>query len=604
MWESPSPDRSRHNDGPGSTRGSRAYRPSCAVLEDRCLLSVTLSDSEPPGHLVGLPVAWTATTSDHGASPVYQFSVGPVGQPAQVVRAFSPSNSFIWNPLQEGSFEIEVTVKDGYSASTSESTTAVYTSTSRITGHGATVNRTTNPLVALYTAPPTSGSGMYVQFKLLGSQQPWSSTAVQPIVPGKSTNFLVAGLMPNKTYVMRHVLLDGRTSPARTFRTGSLPAYLAFPNFTVQQPPSRRADLTQNTVLHLGVNPPDGAVDTLATDRQGHIVWYYDPVANAFPSYGTSLVTGGTLLLLGLNQDGVGGASTLREVDLAGDTVRETNIDAVNAELAALGQHPITNFNHEAQRLPNGDTAVLASSKRTVNLNGTPTQYTGDMVLVLDPNFNVAWVWDPFQWLDINRLPTQGEGPADWLHANAISWSPADGNLLVSLRSQDWVVKIDYANGTGDGHVIWRLGQGGDFTINSADPLPWFSHQHDAHYVDNTTLVVFDNGNTRKSLDPTANSRGQALVLNEQTMQATLVSNVNLGTFSPAVGSAQRLPNGNLVFDSGFTEQTVEVRPNGVRTYALKMNLSGAQYRSFIFNGLYGNTVSPRPAWRQSRVTG
>ena len=229
----------------------------------------------------------------------------------------------------------------------------------------------------------------------------------------------------------------------------------------------------------------------------------------------------------------------LREVDLAGNTVRETNVDAVNAELAAMGHHSITDFNHDAQRLPNGDTAVLAKTPRTIDVHGTPTQYKGDMVIVLDQNFRVAWVWDPFTWLDTNRLSTLGEGPGDWMHANSIAWSPADGNLVVSLRSLDWAIKIDYANGTGDGHVIWRLGQGGDFTLQSSDPNPWFSHQHDVSYVNNSTLVLFDNGNTRRSKVPRANSRGQVLVLDEATKQARLVVNANLGNYASALGSAR-----------------------------------------------------------------
>jgi hypothetical protein len=76
-------------------------------------------------------------------------------------------------------------------------------------------------------------------------------------------------------------------------------------------------------------------------------------VTNAFPSYAPSVVPGGTVLLLGGTPRGTqGGEDTLREVDLAGNTLRETNIDAVNAELAALGQHSIIDFNHDAQRLP------------------------------------------------------------------------------------------------------------------------------------------------------------------------------------------------------------------------------------------------------------
>ena len=118
-------------------------------------------------------------------------------------------------------------------------------------------------------------------------------------------------------------------------------------------------------------------------------------------------------------------------------------------------------------------------------------------------------------------------------------------------------------------------------------------------YVNNTTLVLFDDGNTRRSKNPRANSRGQELVLDEKTMQATLVVNADLGNYAPALGSAQRLPNGNLVFNSGFTEQTIEVLPNGAKTYVLKMNMPGLQYRSYIYSNLYGNSAVA-PARRAS----
>src|SRR5262249_24845970 len=152
--------------------------------------------------------------------------------------------------------------------------------------------------------------------------------------------------------------------------------------------------------------------------------------------------------------------------------------------------------------------------------------------------------------LDPTRLPTNGEGPSDFTHANSISWSPEDGDLVVSLRSQDWAVKINYDSGAGDGHVLWRLGQAGDFAINSPAPSPCFSHQHDVPYINDNALLVFDDGNTRRLTDPTADSRGQELVLNEQTMQATLVVNADLGNYSSALGAAQMLPNGNLDFTS------------------------------------------------------
>ncbi len=543
---------------------------------------------------VGSSVVWTATASGHGTTPVYQFRVGPTGGETQVVRDFSTSNTFTWNPMQEGTYEIQVTVKDSQGASTGETQSVTYAAVSRVDGPNAVVSPMSNPLVALYSAPPSTASSMYVQFKPLGSNDDWQSTAQQPVVAGESTNFLVAGMLPDTTYLMRHVLDDGTTSAPLTFKTGALPTNLTFPTFTVQNPPDASTDLSQGMVFHMGANAPNGTVGTVATDLLGNVVWYYDRVANNFPSMAPSLVPGGTVLLIGGIQGQ--GVTTLREVDLAGNTLRETNINAINAELAALGQHAITDFNHEAQRLPNGDTAVLAATPRTIDVNGTPTEYQGDMALILDKNFQVSWVWDPFAWLDTSRLPTLGEGPTDWTHANAIAWSPTDGNLLVSMRAQDWVVKIDYANGTGDGHVIWRLGQGGDFSMNSTDPSPWFSHQHDVRYVNDTTLVLFDDGNVRWTQDQQAHSRGQELVINEQTMQVTLVVNADLGNYAKAVGSAQRLPNGNLVFDSGFAGQTIEVLPDGTQSYVLQMSKLGFQYRAYIYGSLYGtpsNLVDP-----------
>ena len=197
-----------------------------------------------------------------------------------------------------------------------------------------------------------------------------------------------------------------------------------------------------------------------------------------------------------------------------------------------------------------------------------PLRRIGMSIIVLDADLRVTWAWNGFDHLDVSRPPVLGEivqpsstGPTtavprlpavDWLHINAVSWSPADGNLVLWVRHQDWVIKVDYRNGAGDGHVVWRLGQGGDFTLNSADPSAWFSHQHNAHFIDDTTMVLLDNGNTRRATDPAATSRGQVWTLDETNMTATPVLNADLGSYAGAVGSAQRLSNGNYHFNLGI----------------------------------------------------
>lgn len=555
--------------------------------------SVSLTPNKPSPQLVGDRVVWTATATGCGDNLVFQFSIGPSGGLARVARDFGTDNTFSWAPMQESAYDVRVSVKADFGAAEATSATVTDFVNSRVTGADPVITPTANPLVALYSIPPCSGGTVVVNFRPAGDPNaPWKSTDTRVCVPGQSTNFLVAGMLPNTTYEMVNVT-NHVTSPTQFFTTGILPAGLTFPQFTVRQAPDSRSDLSQGLIFHMTLGGSSSAVNLLATDLAGRVEWYYDPAASGLDAiFGTSLTRSGTVLLL---DAGFGYGEKLREIDLAGNPVRETNINAVGAQLQARGQPTITSFHHDAQRLPNGDTVVIAQTEKPVQIHGSPVTYQGDMIIVLDQNFQVKWTWNAFDFLDVTRDPI-GEStdpPVDWLHSNAIAWSPVDGNLVVSMRHQNWVVKIDYRNGAGDGHVVWRLGAGGDFAISSTDPNPWFSHQHDVHYVDGTTLALFDNGNTRCQDGSDCHSRGQVLALNEQTHQATLVLNADLGNFSSALGAAQRLPNGNFVFTSGLVDQgsgafgqSIEVLPNGTIAYIIEK--MGYEYRSFRVGSLYG----------------
>ena len=170
----------------------------------------------------------------------------------------------------------------------------------------------------------------------------------------------------------------------------------------------------------------------------------------------------------------------------------------------------------------------------------------------------------------------------------------ADGNILYSVRHQDWVVKIDYRNGGGSGQIIWKMGNGGDFSIDSTDPNPWFTHQHDANFDvnDPTILYVFDNGDTRQAFDSSAHSRGQVFKIDEQSMTAKPLLNADLGDYSLALGSAAKLPNGNYHFNLGWIPESygalsrvVEVNPAGQIVY--EISAQTAFYRTFRLSSLY-----------------
>ena len=243
------------------------------------------------------------------------------------------------------------------------------------------------------------------------------------------------------------------------------------------------------------------------------------------------------------------------------------------------------------------------------NVQGPRTvDVLGDMIVVFDRNLNVAWTWDTFDHLDVARAAVLGEtcvnagacspyylaqDANDWTHGNSLQQTP-DGNLLYSSRHQDWLIKVNYNNGEGGGQVIWRLGMDGDFQVNSSDPYPWFSHQHDAgfEFANPSTLLVFDDGNTRVANARNGNSRGQVIQMDEQNRVVTLALNADLGAYSLAVGSAQRLRDGNYHFDAGYVQEpdgtssySIEVDPSGHIIYEAKAN--AILYRSFRMTDMY-----------------
>jgi hypothetical protein len=130
--------------------------------------------------------------------------------------------------------------------------------------------------------------------------------------------------------------------------------------------------------------------------------------------------------------------------------------------------------------------------------------------------------------------------------------------------------------------------------MSSSDPYPWFSHQHDAGFEigGNQILTLFDNGNTRRTVFPSATSRGQTLLIDELHKTASLLVNVDLGVFAFALGSAQRLPNGNYMYQPGIFpfgapptfSQTIEIF--GGTTQVLNMQ-GPTSYRSWMLSSLY-----------------
>ena len=138
-------------------------------------------------------------------------------------------------------------------------------------------------------------------------------------------------------------------------------------------------------------------------------------------------------------------------------------------------------------------------------------------------------------------------GYPDWTHSNALLYSADDGNLLLSIRAQSWIIKIDYANGSGAGDILWKLGEEGAFTLTGGtDPTDWFYAQHGPSFASaNTTgkVQLGGNGNTRLYPDGETctadgqpfcpcSSTGELIEIDETAKIATIVTKFAPGEYS------------------------------------------------------------------------
>jgi arylsulfate sulfotransferase len=636
------------------------------------ILSLTPSVNSPQP--VGTPITWIATATDSNPGLLtFQFNVGRPQSPLSLARDFNAgtlgsgtwsSLPFVWVPTGvEGFYRIQVVIKDFKSGETA-STTAGFRVSPLVTGSTPVIVPTANPLVALFSAPScAAGNSMRVIFQEQSKATPPAQTNWLKCHPPDTMTFEIAGMYHKTTYEVSPQTAVGSkivTGHALTFTTGVLPSSIPFPTFKLVLPAGAQADTADSVILHNLVQLGGGSYyPDVATDLNGNIIWYYYPNDSTHSGLLTRPLPDGYFLTV---ENGPAWLSTsqngqlLREVDLAGNIIHETNTGVIQQQLLALGVKDagpcdtipvpapvgagcLGAFHHDAiQTLPNGDTAVIADLEKIFppgtqgDTSGLPVDIIGDLIFVLDSNWQVVWYFDTFQHakggsqLDINRPAVLGETcvmgqtgcppvfllsaniapkAKDWLHANSLYYWPQDGNIIWSSRHQDWVMKINYANGVGNGEILWRMGRDGDFTFNNItnDPWPWFSHQHDVGIENNGAgpLTAFDNGNTRVSPPPlglgSGNSRGMSLTVDETTMQVTPVLSVDLGVYGAAMGSAQLLSDGNYFFlppnvlvnislIAGFS---IEILPTpGTITGTQVLNLQGPEhYRAWQMPNMY-----------------
>lgn len=486
---------------------------------------------------------------------------------------------------------------------------------------------TGNPQVAQYSVFLPAGGRASVEFGTTTDYGLNTWRVPTPSVNGGKVQIWVAGMRGQTLYHMRGqvVLANGATftDDEQTCTTGkppvTAPVNVSIPGGGSPQPGIE----LWNTIL------PASFTEAVATDLNGNVIWTYSYRHREQDTIqGFQLMPNGDFLLLitylsSLNPSSAGSLiDEVREIDLAGNTVRSLSIDTLNQKMAASSlrdaqgkTYQFKSLHHDVLILPNGHWVLLACYNETyTNLPGGSgsTSVLGDALIDVDEKGNPDWAWNTFDHLDVNRHPMNFP---DWTHANGMLYSSDDHNLLLSMRHQNWIVKIEFLDGAGSGKVIWRLGQGGDFKLmNGADPADWFYAQHGMNFFSLNTTGVFrlglmDNGNDRflstgqvhcapgNTIPPDCYSTIPVYEINEGAMTATLVKHYvpSSNYFSFFGGNAELLANGDIEADFASTNSGAIVRELDPNT--LQVVWQGATPKAFQYHTNRVPSLYPGVQW-------
>jgi arylsulfate sulfotransferase len=482
------------------------------------------------------------------------------------------------------------------------------------------VTATSNPQVASYSIYLPVPGTVYVEFGDSAAYGFPTSAQATGSQNGGEVTVLVAGMRADTAYHMRAqvVLSDGAvfTDTDHTFTTGSPPAGAGVTTATTA------GSTPQPGIELFDTLRPHEVAQAFATDLNGNVIWTYtyegslddfvQPI-KLLPnghflvqiSYASSLPVqpGESILPKTLDE--------VREVDLVGNTIRSVTQAQVASALAAQGYAlQLGSLHHDVLALPNGHLLLLFSAIKSFNdlpgYTGT-TDVLGDVLVDVDQNFNPDWVWNSFDHLDVNRHPYLFP---DWTHSNALLYSADDHNVLLSVRHQNWLLKIDFEDGKGTGNILWRLGEGGDFRLQGGvDPTDWFYAQHGPSFFSTNTTGVFtlglmDNGDDREfpagvmcgvgGAAPCLYSAASVLQVDESAMTATLVEHyvAPVAMYSFFGGNVELLANGDL--EANFCGDTAgsvvqELKgPDGAQQVVWEAVTKGAnQYRAERLPSLY-----------------
>jgi len=212
-----------------------------------------------------------------------------------------------------------------------------------------------------------------------------------------------------------------------------------------------------------------------------------------------------------------------------------------------------------------------------------------------------------------------GTGPPErsWLHFNSIDFDEIRNQILISVRNFNEIWIIDHSttseeaakhsggNSEKGGDILFRWGNPAAYNRGSIENQKLFS-QHNAHRIpselpENNKIMIFNNGLNRPGndytsvdfIEPETDINGNYILGTDNTfLPDTFYRIVTLSNptdlFSGAMGSAQMLPNGNILICEANTGRILETEPNNseiVFEYINPVDNNGPVSQGTVLNG-------------------
>lgn len=415
-----------------------------------------------------------------------------------------------------------------------------------------------NTLLALASVISESPGTACIRFSSEGVEER-SSRSVE-LEANEEAEIVVVGMRAESRYDLKVVLQseDGTEteSVAVQHTTGSLPDNAPLVNLSQSATASAAGGITIFG-YGSGQRPDSTAPLYYGVDEDGEIIWYLHgtDIANT-NAVARGLDNGNLLVFL---------SNSLAEITPAGELIRTYE----------PGDHLL---HHDARVLPDGNLMFLTTETQIIHNVASDHDgetITYDVIYEIDPETgSTVWTWSTAEHLDTARFPsalaerTAPQGGLDWTHSNALFYSAEDNSVLLSSRSQSWIVKIDRSSD----EIVWIFGESDQvvdpdftpdfFTLSSGS---FQTAQHAPTLTANGDLLIFDNRND--SGGNQSHSRAVRYSLDEENLTASQVWEFVAPKYADRLGDVDELANGNiLACAGGGNDQTAylsEVAPDG-----------------------------------------